>query len=172
MRSTSSCQPWSYTRMTGSFHSTNLRTWKIYFRPLLMEDGHHLEGNVYAGRLLVGAYARMEARVNALLSDQSSLNFVFDESPDINSWRMITLSVVIHSSGSIYPGNFYVKDASPNAVYFVTWFLERVARYGGTERVASLTTDTCAVMRGTWAALEKHSKLAHAIIIPCDSHGL
>lgn len=84
---------------------------------------------------------------------------------------MVNLSIVVNGTGSFYLGNYHVKDAFLNVKFFVDSFLRRIAKYD-TKRVASLTTDTCAVMRGTWSALEKHPKLTHALFIPCDSHGL
>lgn len=48
----------------------------------------------YGGRRLNNVYAQMEARVDAILHEQSI--FVFIESPNINNQCIINLSVVVH----------------------------------------------------------------------------
>jgi hypothetical protein len=52
------------------------------------------------GDLLDEAYLRVQGRVLNILREQDDLQFVLDESPDLNHWRMVNLSTVIPGLGS------------------------------------------------------------------------
>jgi len=45
--------------------------------------------------LLDTAYMEVQVKVQSILAEQNSLQFVLDESPDINHRRMVNLSIVI-----------------------------------------------------------------------------
>lgn len=123
------------------------------------------------GELLEKCYNQVRGKVEVVLTELEKLNFVLDESPNINSQRMVNLSVVTQEYGSFFLGNYHVGSQSLSASFFVEWFIHLTSPYD-LARVSSLTTDTCATMRKTWEGLEKHESLKHTLFIPCDSHGL
>jgi hypothetical protein len=101
------------------------------------------------------------------------LQFVLDESTNINHRQMVNLSVVIPGFGSFYLENYHVKDKALTASFFVDWFFKQAIAYcSNPKRISSLSTDTCATMRLMWTGLEKHPLLQHLFFVPCDSHGL
>jgi hypothetical protein len=124
-----------------------------------------------SGDLLDQEYTKLKGKVELLLQSQEKLNFVLDESPNISSRRIVNISVVIPQYGSIFLSNEDVGDKSLDTVFFTNWFMRMTIPYD-LSRVSSLTTDTCATMRSTWTGLEHIPQLAHALFIPCDSHGL
>jgi hypothetical protein len=123
------------------------------------------------GDLLDQEYTSLKSKIELLLQSQEKLNFVLDESPNISSRRIVNISVVIPQYGSIFLNNEDVGDESLNTSFFTNWFMKMALPYD-LSRVSSLTTDTCATMRATWTGLEYTKQLAHALFIPCDSHGL
>lgn len=108
-----------------------------------------------------------------ILNKQGSLQFVLDESPDINHRRIVNLSIVILEYGSFYLENEFVYNSSLNTSFFVKWFFKKIKLYcSDSKRMSSLSTNTCATMRNTWTELEEHPLLKHAFFVPCDSYGL
>jgi hypothetical protein len=154
------------------------RLWEDkYFRQLisLLSDNLYIppHRDDIGGVLLDQTYLKVRHQVLDILDHESSLQFVLDESTDINHRRMVNLSVVIPKYGSFYLENEFVHDNSLNAQWFVEWFLKKTKQYcSDLKRMSSLSTDTCKTMRNSWAGLEEHPLLAHAFFIPCDSHGL
>jgi hypothetical protein len=126
-----------------------------------------------SGDLLSVAYDEVRGKVLHLLNQQETLQFVLDESPDINHRRIVNLSVVIPGFGSFYLENYHVKDKALTASFFTKWFFEKAKAYcSDPKRISSLSTDTCSTMRLTWTSLENHPLLQHSFFIPCDSHRL
>jgi hypothetical protein len=123
------------------------------------------------GDLLDQEYTLLKSKIELLLQSQKKLNFVLDESPNISSHRIVNISVVIPQYGSVFLNNEDVGSKSLDTSFFTNWFLKMAIPYD-LSRVSSLTTDTCATMRSTWTGLEHTEQLAHALFIPCDSHGL
>jgi hypothetical protein len=128
---------------------------------------------VIGGELLLKAYEDVRGKVLSLLDQQATIQFILDESPDINHRRMVNLSAVVPGFGSFYLENHHVGDKALTASFYVEWFLKKALAYcSDPNRISSLSTDTCATMRLTWTGLENHPLLKHAFFVPCDSHGL
>jgi hypothetical protein len=127
-----------------------------------------------AGELLDICYKRVETKVNTYLKPQETFHFIIDETTDQNSNRMINLSAIQKPLGSLFLANRDAKDAKLSAKFFLQWFLVESQRYtrGDTQRIGSMTSDTCATMRNFWALAEAEPSLSHVIFVPCDSHGL
>jgi len=127
-----------------------------------------------AGELLDSCYKRVETKVNIYLKPQETFHFIIDETTDQNSNRMINLSAIQKPFGSLFLANRDAKDARLSAKFFLQWFLVESQRYtgGNTQRIGSMTSDTCATMRNFWALAEAEPSLSHVIFVPCDSHGL
>jgi hypothetical protein len=77
--------------------------------------------DLISGDLLDQTYIEVWNRVLGILDEQDSLQFVLNESPDINHRRMVSLSVVIPGFGSFYLENEHVNDKSFNALLFIKW---------------------------------------------------
>jgi hypothetical protein len=123
--------------------------------------------------LLDEIYQDLQSKILSLLEQQKSLQFVLDESSDLNHHRMINISVVIPGFGSFYLENEHIGDQALNAQFFVDWFFKKTKIYcSDPRRMSSLTTDTCATMQKTWTGFKSYPVLSHAFFIPCDSHGL
>ena len=123
------------------------------------------------GDLLEQEYTKLKNKVEVLLQGQEKLNFVLDESPNISSYHIVNLSIIIPQYGSIFLANKDVGNKSLDTNFFTNWFMRMAAPYD-LSRVSSLITDTCATMRSTWTGLELTEQLSHTLFIPCDSYGL
>jgi len=154
------------------------RLWEDkYFRAFvgLLSDSLYIppHRDIIGGDLLDQTYLEVRSKVLSILDEQSSLQFVIDESPDINHRRMVNLSVVIPKFGSFYLENEYINDKSLNSSFFVEWFFQKTKQYcSDPKRMSSLSTDTCATMQKTWTGLEEHLLLKYTFFIPCDSYSL
>jgi hypothetical protein len=136
---------------------------------LYKTPSRHLIG----GNMLDEIYKELQSKILQLLDQQKYLQFILDESPDLNHRRIINLSVVIPGYGSFYLENEHIGDRTLNAQFFVEWFFQKTKRYcSDPKRMSSLSTDTCATMQKTWTGLAKHPLLAHSFFVPCDSHSL
>jgi hypothetical protein len=125
------------------------------------------------GDLLDKTYKQLQGQIMDLLDKQTYLQFVLDESLDINHRRMINLLVVVLGFGSFYLETEHVGDKTLDAQFFVNWFFWKSKNYClDLNRISSLSTDTCATMQSTWTSLAKHPSLSHSFFVPCDSHGL
>lgn len=126
-----------------------------------------------AGRLLDDCYNKVKAKVDNRLANCSLLNFVTDESSNIQYRRIVNLSV--HTADGVF---FQCSEptgaqsmASEN---YAEWIFRQLIEitHHDLSRVNSLATDTCATMRKIWRVLGHQESLQHVFFVPCDSHGL
>ena len=102
------------------------------------------------GELLDQCYSEVVRKVESVLATQEQLNFVLDESPNLNSQQIVNLSVVIPNYGSFYLNNHHVGDKDLGAAFFVDWFIRCTMLYcTDFKQISSLTTDTCSTIRKT-----------------------
>jgi hypothetical protein len=84
------------------------------------------------------------------LDEQNDLQFVLEETLDINHQRVANLAVVVPGFGSFYLENEHVGVKALNALFFVDWFFGKTKHYClNPKRISSLSTDTCATMQKT-----------------------
>ena len=89
------------------------RPFRIYEDPYIKQFISRISTNTYTppGRHLVGgvlldeAYLAVKEKVDTLLQGQTQPNFVLDDSLNINSQRMVNLSVVVPGYGSFFIAN-------------------------------------------------------------------
>ena len=99
------------------------RLWEDeYMRDFILKvsEGAYTPPNrrIIGGELLDYHYESLKARIDTLIRGQETLNFVLDESPDISSRRVINLSIVVPSYGSIYLSNEDVGREDLDTSYF------------------------------------------------------
>jgi hypothetical protein len=75
--------------------------------------------NTISGDLLDQTYLEVQHKVLSILDKQDTLQFVLDETPDINYRRIVNLSVVIPRFGSFYLENENVGDRALNSMFFM-----------------------------------------------------
>jgi hypothetical protein len=81
------------------------------FIDILSDSAYKAPARHYiGGELLFEAYKGVHSKVLSLLDTQTRLQFVLDESSDINHRRTINLSVVIPKYGSFYLKNKHIRD--------------------------------------------------------------
>jgi hypothetical protein len=83
-----------------------------------------------------------------LLAEQATIQFILDESLDINHRRMVNLSVVIPNFGSFYLENYHIGDQALTASFFIDWFFKKaLISCSDLKQIGSLSTDICATMQ-------------------------
>jgi len=81
------------------------------------------------GDLLEQEYLKLQAKILAILKEQDHIQFVLDESSDINHCRTVNISVVVPSYSSFFLENEHVGDAALTAAFFVDWFFKKTKIY-------------------------------------------
>ena len=100
--------------------------------------------------MLDQTYLEVRGKVLSILDQQNDLQFVLEESLDINHRRMVNLSVVVPGFGGFYLENEHVGDKALNALFFVDWFFGKTKHYCLDPKIiSSLSTDTCATLQKT-----------------------
>ena len=126
-----------------------------------------------AGRLLDDCYDKVKAKVDNRLANCSLLNFVTDESSNVQYRRIVNLSV--HTADGVFfqcsePTGAQSMASEDYAKWIFRQLIEITCH--DLSRVNSLATDTCATMRKIWRVLGHQESLRRVFFVPCDSHGL
>lgn len=124
--------------------------------------------------LLDQAYTKIEIAVTLQLRASYSLNLVTDKSTNISGHRIINTFTITNNSDCFYISNIELEPGKLRAEELAKQAVSTAKKItdGDLSKVASWTTDTCAVIRAMWKKFEKIAALEHVITAPCDSHGL
>jgi hypothetical protein len=124
--------------------------------------------------LLDQAHKKIEVAVTLQLCASYTLNLVTDESTDISSRRIVNTSAITNNGNCYYILNIELEPSKLRAEELTMQAVKTAKGItnGDLSKVASWTTDTCAVMRAMWKKLEQILALEHVFTVPCDSHGL
>lgn len=126
-----------------------------------------------SGRLLDESYDKVKARSDALMTNLDHINISTDESTNINANRIANISVQ-SKYGALHFISEDVKAKRMTAIAAAEWLYGHLLQISNhrLDRINSIATDTCSVMRRMWTELEKFEGLKHCFFIPCDSHGI
>ena len=123
---------------------------ELLYESLYTPPSRHRIGD----ELLDETFLDVRSKVLGLLTEQKNLQFILDESPDINHRRIVNLSVMVPRFGCFFLENKGVKDETLDSSSFVNWFFYKTQLYyPDPRRISSLATNTCIVMRNSWAGL-------------------
>src|SRR5579859_6624562 len=125
-----------------------------------------------AGPLLELAFMQLKDKVDQIVSSTQLLNIVTDESTNINSARIVNISV--HTpAGAFHWRSEDIGTRQMTAVNVAEWIKNHLSTLcnGHFDRINSIATDTCPTMLKTWETLQEFQDFKHCFFIPCDSHG-
>jgi hypothetical protein len=119
-------------------------------------------------------FDKIETAVDLWLSASQSLNLVTDESTNISGNRIINTSAITNNGDCFYISNIEAEPGKLGAEELADMAVDTVKKItkGDLSKVASWTTDTCAVMRSMCKKFGKIPGLEHVFTVSCDSHGL
>jgi hypothetical protein len=127
-----------------------------------------------SGPLLDETFDIVKAKMNPLLTRIERINVITDESTNINSKRIVNLSLNTKAHGIIHIKSEDIGSLSFTANNAAAWVREKLIDLttNNLDRVNSVTTDTCSTMARMWIELRGYDDLHHIFTIPCDSHGI
>ncbi|KAJ6041452.1 uncharacterized protein N7446_010660 [Penicillium canescens] len=131
-----------------------------------------------ADDLLDEAYHGLQQEVLKELRRTQFLNVTVDETTNIRSQRVIVMTITTPTKSWFIHLND-MEDKTLDAPAISSWILNRLQgillqldKVVDWNRINSISTDTCHVMKSVWEKLEATPELRHCFMIPCDSHGL
>jgi hypothetical protein len=126
-----------------------------------------------SGALLTQAYEKMKQEVMSLMQSSGCINFVTDDSDNINQQRITNLSASIDGT-SFYLCNEDIPGVKHDTQLLASWMRDRMLYYCGGQplRINSYATDTENKMRAVYTILSSSDYFKHVFWIPCNSHGL
>eukprot|EP01112_Ceratiomyxa_fruticulosa_P012737 TRINITY_DN3545_c0_g1_i1.p1 TRINITY_DN3545_c0_g1~~TRINITY_DN3545_c0_g1_i1.p1 ORF type:complete len:573 (-),score=99.89 TRINITY_DN3545_c0_g1_i1:340-2058(-) len=127
-----------------------------------------------AGPLLNKVFEYYTKMVAEIIAKYDHLSFTIDSWGDKNKNRWINLCVVDPSDKTSYFINaFLCEDQNETAVNIKKWIIQMWKENNiPPPKIASLTTDTCAVMQLLWKELNKDKEYTHVFTGPCLAHVL
>ena len=113
------------------------RPFHLFTEPWIAKFIYSISGNTYrppdeekiSGELLDTCYTSIKTEVNSKLANLEKFYFILDESTDVNSNRMINLSIAIPRLGSFFLTNTNTIVATLNTTFFITWFFITIGSF-------------------------------------------
>ena len=133
-----------------------------------------------AGQLLDEIYDDIWRQVQTTLQSHNLLNFTIDESATRSNDRVFNTCANIVNVGSFHLGTTSMKDLNADVENLADLTKAQIHQAiqcesnesADYERVNSLCTDTCNVMRSLHRKLRNDPNFHHTFFVLCDSHGL
>eukprot|EP01112_Ceratiomyxa_fruticulosa_P011962 TRINITY_DN3296_c0_g2_i4.p1 TRINITY_DN3296_c0_g2~~TRINITY_DN3296_c0_g2_i4.p1 ORF type:complete len:636 (-),score=107.02 TRINITY_DN3296_c0_g2_i4:289-2196(-) len=124
--------------------------------------------------LLTDVYKESRKEVMAIIENLPFLCFTIDSWADLNDERWINLCLVVpNSKTSFFINAQLCEHHHETAANIVEWVVDMWEECKiPAEKIVSLTTDTCTVMKSVWKTLRAIPKYHHVLGEPCLAHVL
>lgn len=135
-----------------------------------------LQSRALSGDLLVASYEKTIKKVAPRIATERCLKFTTDETSIIRKERVQNPCVIIPDEEAYYLCSETVNNPSisRNGRWTAEWTLKKleiVVGADGWNRINSVGTDICNIMRDSWNRMATDPRAKHVFFIPCDSHG-